>query len=145
MRDSHKFLFLDGKKVILTETQIRRYNAAYMEFIARQETLLQKEMKKINNGEMLRKSSEQLKSEMTEEKHNGIWHNAVRKLLLKIMHGTKTFWRVNVAQYLSKEPSDIFQFYSTMTAIYLGPKERRSAVAKKIIPRVNKITDLSAA
>jgi hypothetical protein len=123
--------------------QFRQFNAAFEPFIAGQEKLLEKELNKINDGEILHKSVKELLSGMTEgRKYDGEWHKKVRKVLVTIMGGTLKFWRENVAQILSKEPSTIYHFYDTMTAIYLGPKEGRCAEAKKIIPRVNEVTSL---
>jgi hypothetical protein len=124
----------------LTEMQQRKFKAAYESFITRQERLLEKELEKLNDGEILHKQGDKIWAGMSEERHDAKWHKAVRKVLLAIIGGTHRFWRQYVAQFLSKEPSVLFDFYSTMTAIYLGPKERRSAEAKKIIPRIKKVS-----
>jgi hypothetical protein len=135
-------LFLEGTPIILTVVQLRQFKAAFEPFIAWQETYLEKELTNLNDGEILKKKSGEQLSEMTDEIHDDDWHKAVRKVLVTIMEGTHRFWRKNVAQIVSKEPSVIFEFYSTMTAIFLGPKEGRSAEAKKMIPRVNQISKL---
>jgi hypothetical protein len=79
---------------------------------------------------------------MTEERmYDGNWYKAVRTVLLITMEGTHRFWRQNMAQIVCEGPSGIFIAYEKMTAIYLSPnKKGRFAEAKKMIPRVNKIT-----
>jgi hypothetical protein len=146
-RSYHKSLFLEETPIILTDIQHRLFMTVFEPFLVRQETYIEKEFKKLNEEEILHKSHEQLLSGMTEElsgmieerKYDDKWHKAVRKVLVTTMEGTHRFWRQNVAQILPKEPESILEFYGTMTAIYLGPREGRSAELKKIIPRVNKI------
>jgi hypothetical protein len=135
-------LFLADTAIMLTEMQLRQFRAEFAPFIKRQEAIFEKELKKINDGEILHKSYEQLLFGMSEERHDSEWHKALRKVLVRIMEGTLKFWGTNVAQIVPKEPSSILVAYKKMTAIYMGPKEGRGAEAKKMFLRVNEVAML---